>query len=1181
MKKFLISGLTVFVVMWAVGVASFVAVPFASAAVGDLVKSASSNTVYVVSADGVTICQFPHSNVYSSWGYPANFSTVITKDLSSYTMGSNVEFRDASLVKGDGPAVYMVYNNMKRPIVSDVVFLALGYDWDDITWLSDAFLADYTTGADVNDSSTHPDGQIVKYASNPAVYLLDGGQKRAFQSAAAFEANRFGWGDIITIPDTETYPAGSLVTGYEQSLSLPTCIGSVTPTGSGLTVALSPATPAATSVIADSTNGGQALVPFTTVNFTASSDGDVKVNTLKFKRTGISSDTSLDSLYLYEGSTKLTDGGSLSSAQVTFNDASGIFTVPAGTTKSVTVKGDINKSTSAGNTIGFTLESATGVTTNGAAVSGSFPASGNLMTVATVTDFGKMYITTSSVDTAPNPDTQDVEVWKATFYSSNQKVGLNYLKFTSLGSIQFDDLSNFKLYDGGTLVATASMNSDREVIFDLTGSPVNFTVGQSKLIKLLADVDKGSGRTYNFTLQEATDVVVMDQNYNAYLAPYPGYLTVGNWAVIKMTTDSTIQAGSLSVTKNTSSPTGNVSQDGTNILLGKWDLQATGEDMKVKNFDVNLASSGAGEGGLDNGKLFYNGVQVGSTQDLTEATDVNFTFGSSLIVPAGTTGVLDLYADIKSTTSSQLQSGGTLAASIGAGSSNVQKMNSLDYGSYPGSDVAANTLTISAGSLTISEYSGYGDQTMVAGTSNAKVASAVFQAGSAEGVNVTSITVTLSTVEAASTTNLLLMKGGVQIGTTKVVPGASNIVSVNFDVPKSGSTIVDVYVNFKSSANAGPWTSAVYGEGSGLTTSNAVTGGSTSDNMQTITLSTGSLTFTSAASKPTSDIVVAGSSKVKLNAVKFSALYEDFEVQEVTVSTTAGMLDDFSKVYLEYPTQAGGTGTAEGYLVSNVVTFTGLNMFVPKDGNATLDIFADIQTIANGADSGDEGDLTLAVNNAQTFKAVGLGSGTVDSDPDDSSGAVQSQVDVAGNDMVLRKTRPTVTLATLPTTTLSNGTKTISKFTVSADAKADVSLYEIEWDFATSGAAMTLSSAQLYDNANPSTALTASGTPAFTHTNGGTIKFQLNSEEVISAGSSKTYFLTVTVTGSDGSDSLLTRLRTPYTTTVTTNAYDAAVNATFVWSDNSAASHSYTTSDWANAEFVKTLPSDYQTMSNN
>ena len=558
-----------------------------------------------------------------------HFSTVMTKDLSSYTVGSNIEFRDASLVKGDGPAVYLVYNNMKRPIISDVVFLALGYDWDKITWLSDAFLADYTTGAVVDSSTSHPDGQIVKYAGGAAVYLIDNSMKRPFASGAAFEANRYSWGDIITIPDTETYPNGSAVSGYEQALSLPNCIGtSAVPAGSGLTVALSPSTPAAGSIITD-TDGGQALVPFTTVNFTAASDGDVKVTGLKLKRTGISSDSSLDNMYLYDGNTKLTDGGSLSSGMVSFNSAAGLFTVPAGTTKSITVKGDVSTTATAGQTLGFQLVSAGDVTTNGAAVSGSFPATGNLMTVASVTDLGQFGVATTSVTTDVNPDTMDQVVWQGTVYTTNQTMALHYIKFTSLGSIMSDDLANFKLYDGGTLVSTvASMNSDRQLIFDLSGSPVNFTLGQSKTFKVFADIVKGSTRTYNFTIQEATDIVAKDTNYNVYVTPTVGS-GYASWTVLKMTTDTTIAAGTLSISRATTSPTGNVSQNGSNVKVATFEFRAVGEDSKVKNLNVMANFTSGYLGGLDNGKVVFNGNQVGSTKDLTEDGTINFTFGSS------------------------------------------------------------------------------------------------------------------------------------------------------------------------------------------------------------------------------------------------------------------------------------------------------------------------------------------------------------------------------------------------------------------------------------------------------------------------------------------------------------------------------------------------------------------------
>ncbi len=1147
----------------------------ASAAAGDLVKSSTSSTVYVVDADGVTLHLFPNAAIFESWNY--SFDNVNVVDLSSYTMGSAAEARSGSLLKSfDKSDVYYVADGTLYPIVSETVFYALGLDFGDLFETSQAFVDQYPMGAVIANADWHVKGQLIKYASDSAVYLIgDSNTFRAFQSESAFFANRLSFDTVLTIPDTEVYTAGTMVSGYEHGVSTPMGVagGAVVPIpvdGSGVTASLSPATPASTSIIVDSTNGGQALVPFTTFNFTAAADGSATIKTLKLKRTGISSDTTVDNLYLYNGSTKLTDGGSLSSGIVTFNSASGLFTVPAGQTMAVTVKGDLNSAAGAGNTLGFSLEAASDVTASGATVSGSFPAMGNLMTVASVSDFGKMYITTSTVSTAVDADSADIEVWKGTFYTSNQKMGLEYLKLTSLGSIQDDDLVNFRLYDGGTEIASATMNSDRQVIFNLSGSPLNFTVGQSKLLKVLADVEKGSTRTYNFTIQEATDVVATDQNYNASVAVYPGYLSVGSFAVIKMTTDTTIGSGSLSVVRATDSPTSNVSKDGTNVSIGKWELRATGENMKVKNLDVNLASSGAGEGGLDNGKLFYNGIQVGSTKDLTEATDVNFTFGSSLIVLAGTTGILELKADIKTTTSAAVIDGGTLVASIGTGASNVQKMSSLDYGSYPGSDIAANILTIAAGSLSMAEYSGFGDQTKVAGSSEVKVASAVLTAGSAEGVNVTSLTVALDASEyAAATSSNLLLKddAGNQIGTTKVVPSATNIFSVNIDVPASGSKIIDVFVSFTSSANAGTWEPTLAADGNGMITSNSITVGATG--LQTTTLGTGSLTATDDASQPNADIILAGASKQFMHAVKFSALYEDYEVQELTVlaSTTIGTsAENVGKIYLEYPT-ASGTGTAEGYMAGGTITFTGLNMFVEADESAVLKIYSDLITITSGANSGDEFSLDLDVS--ATYKHVGLGSGTVVT-----TGTSVSATDVQGNGMVLRKTRPTFSLVDI-SGVLANGTMTLSKFTVTADAAEDVSLYELTWDISTTG--VTVASPVLRDAADNSEVL---GTPTI-NAAGTQITFVLTAEEVISAGASKTFYLEATTSGSNGDDSIITRLTTPYTTTVTAAASTAASSAFIVWSDNSANSHTLLTSDWANAEFVKTLPTSYQTLSNN
>jgi len=629
-----------------------------------------------------------------------------------------------------------------------------------------------------------------------------------------------------------------------------------------------------------------------------------------------------------------------------------------------------------------------------------------------------------------------------------------------------------------------------------------------------------------------------------------------------MDTDTTINSGSLSITKANTSPTGNVAQNGSNVKVATFELKAVGEDMKVKDLNVMSSSTSGTASGLDNGKVYFNGNQVGSTKDLTEDTAINFTFGSSLIVPAGTTGMLDIYADMRTTAGATIADGSDFVVSLEAGSSNVQKMNSLGYDSVPSSQVAANSLNVAAGSLTVAKYAAYTDQTMVAGSSNVKVGSAVLTAGSAEGVTVTSLTVDLSAAEAGSSTNMYLMKDGVQIGITKPTLSTSNIFSVNFNIPASGSQIIDVYASLKSNAGEGTWSAALSGEGNGLVTSNTVTASSVA--LQDITIDTGSLTAVVDASKPDADIVLAGTTKVLMNAVKFTAQYEDFNVQEMTFISDGTVTSSVGAITLEYPTQSG-TGTAIGYMAGGSVTFTGLTLYVARDNTAVLKIYIDVPTLSSGTISGGTGSINWDVS--ATYKHIGLGSGLTST-----TGTNVSATDIDGNDMVVRKTRPTVSLVTLPNTVLGGGTQVASKFTVAADAKGSVELSTITWTVTTSTNA-TFSSPQLFISGNP-TALSASSTE-FTASG---LKISLTTPEQIAAASSKTYELKATIGGTlVTGDNVQTKLVADAATQ--TGTINALIGSRlFIWSDMSAVPHSTASADWASGLYVKTLPSDTQVM---
>jgi len=633
---------------------SAVAVPNASAAAsaGDLIKMDGLSSVYYLGADGKRYV-FPNETTYFSWY--EDFSSVVTipqSELESYPLGANVTIRPGTkLVKiTTDPKVYAVEpGGSLVHIASEAAAKALyGDNWASrVVDVPDAFFTNYTISSKTLDGTAYPTGSLIKTADSPDIYYIDAdGKARKIANEAAMSANRFRNEFVITT--TLPIPAlGTEIIGAESALiDTSSGAGGTAGAGTGLTVSLASDNPASATIVSSST-GGQAMIPFLKINFTASSDGDVRVDTVRIKRTGISTDSDIESLYLFDGDTRLTDASSISSGYATFNNAvSGLFTVPAGQTKTITVKGDILQNTSSGKTIGFNVEAASDIVTDGASVSGSFPVSGNQMSTATASDLGRLsfsnYTSPSSSDTSMDPDTKDQELWKVTLVSNNQELAVERLVFTAVGSIQQDDLANFKLYQAGTLLGeAASLNDNNEVVIDLSANYI-IPKGASRALSLRGDVVKGSTRDFYFSFQNSADILVKDTNYGVYVQPYSS-----SWSIIKPSGNWKIASGSLSITKSTTSPTEDVVVDGTNVVLGEWDFKASGEDIKVKNLNVKATISSSG--GIDNGKVYLNGTQVGTTKDLTQATPVNFTFGSTFIVAAGETAKVQVIGDVKKT----------------------------------------------------------------------------------------------------------------------------------------------------------------------------------------------------------------------------------------------------------------------------------------------------------------------------------------------------------------------------------------------------------------------------------------------------------------------------------------------------------------------------------------------------
>ena len=222
-------------------------------------------------------------------------------------------------------------------------------------------------------------------------------------------------------------------------------------------------------------------------------------------------------------------------------------------------------------------------------------------------------------------------------------------------------------------------------------------------------------------------------------------------------------------------------------------MLASGENTKVMDLYVcantELGGTLGAGGGLANGKIYFNGVQVGSTKAIAEcatnSAGTDFSLGSSLILPAGQTALVSVYADAKTGVATSTVSANTnlpnndqvqiSLVAQGSTGTNAQGQSSLSSAGVHlnGSvNVSGNAVTVSSSALTASKFSGYANQTIIPGSQNALVGEFTLAAGSTEGVNVNTIGIDASTTWAGYLQNLTLknMATGAQIGTAISTP---------------------------------------------------------------------------------------------------------------------------------------------------------------------------------------------------------------------------------------------------------------------------------------------------------------------------------------------------------------------------------------------------------------------------
>lgn len=810
---------------------SFGSLGFANAAVassvvaGDLIK-ASGQAVYYYAANGKRYV-FPNEKTYFTWYKDfSSVKTITDAELAAISIGGNVTYRAGTrLIKiTTDPKVYAVSpTGILHWVESEAVAKSLyGDNWatriDDVP---DPFFVNYTVGSSVA-TAAHPNGQVVNYTGDANYYLVWDGQKRKFASQTVLDANKID--TAFAILTTISYPAGADVTAAE-TLVADTVSTSVAPVTGSLQVSLANDTPAGVTVTKNASSVKLAKFKVDVASGTAT------VTSLTIHRVGVGSSSDFSNVYLYDASgNRLTTGRTINSQthQATFSGLS--VSVAAGVSVYLYVYGDFSTPSSTGGQHAIEILDAGSVVVNdGVTVSGTFPVRGNSFTVGSSSS-GRLDVLKGTTPGNPTVGSKEVEISNFKMTANTNDIRVEAITLYQAGSVTNADVTNLKLYQGTTLVASsAAVTSGGRIVLNLD-TPYVIPNGTTRIFSLKADLAGRASRTIRTYVEYTTDVHAIDVVYGTGAAicignaATDGGCTAASQGSFDGGTSSeymevTTQGGALTNAYN-GPATQNIAKGKQGVVLYRFALTSENA-IEVRNirFSIDKATgsgatcyvNGTGTGTALDGTDYFRAIKIknedtgatvmGPTEFSTSLADAStgsgtITLSDTFNMTAGQTLNLAITADLSNSedVAGEFYGNNDCGYKVTLGSSGTvfgaSDVRIVDTGEFldvtkivPNASVTGNQQNVKSSSLTISLAGSPSTGTIVKKQQGIPVAGLVFTAGAQSSVIVNSVTLTCQAALSTSgnafasagalaacderVTSLSIWKDGAQVGVAK------------------------------------------------------------------------------------------------------------------------------------------------------------------------------------------------------------------------------------------------------------------------------------------------------------------------------------------------------------------------------------------------------------------------------
>lgn len=993
-----------------------------------------------------------------------------------------------------------------------------------------------------------------------------------------------------------------------------------TPAGSGLSVF------AGSQPSASIAPEGASRVPFTRVVLTASNDGDVLVNGITVERTGLANDA------VFAGVVLLDQDGLQIGVAKTLNSNHQVtvgapFTVPRGTSKTVTIAGNMQTGSTAldayaGQVVALSV---VGVQTS-ATVNGSLPITGAAHTINATLTIGSATLIVSSFD--PNSaQTKNIGDSNVRFAGvrvtagSSEAVRLWSIRFNQSGSAGANDLANVKVYVDGTAYPT-TVSSDGKYYTAMFGSGLMIDKGLSKDVYIQGDLVGSSitNRTVQMDVYKNTDVYVTGETYMYGITPTAN----GNCATTSTTASEfiyssascagtastpffnaslfTVNPGTAtSISKATSVTAQNIAVNVPNQVLGGFTTTFTGEPVSVQSMVFAFATSAVAWGGPITSITIVdeNGAVVAGPVDqaanATNGTTVTFT--DTVTFPVGT----KTYT-VKGKIPSNTANNATVVVSTtpSTGWTNVQgQISGNSITTLPSSTVTMNTMTVKSANLALSLSTTPASQSVVAGGTMLSFANVQLDAQqSGEDLRVSQVK--LRSSGSGSLSNLSscqVYNGSTVLNTgsnvlTTIVSGANTF---NFDnnitVPKGTLVTLTLKCNLAAGAtgtyqfdlNASDTITAT-----GVTSGTSLTVTPTAASGGTMTVNTSTLNATLDSSSPSYTVAANGTTGVTVGVLRFTTTNEAINLNKIalqldpsastTIASASSTPSDVTMVSLWDGSTQVGSATFTGvsrYATSSLSSIVS----IPKDSYKLITVKVDLPTLNSQAGVGNNPKPGALVkvdfddSDPTGTQGTGVDSGTT------INAAATASGDTASAGIRVFKSYPVFTYSTTGGN-LTNGALDLLTLNVQANSSGEIQLNKLIFSIATTTVTVT---SPTFSGPSGNVGASAPTITGLSSSNSGVVTVTFDStsntaDKTIGAGQTKTYTLRGTVTGlttTAGSISVALKADTSYPALddasltgrpLMGNTSDTGIAASnIIWSPNSTTTSATTNNDWTNA----------------